>query len=73
MNTWYVTQVQNFNDGSAQAVATFGYPTKDVALSAFYSVMASSTANDKIASVMCVLMNRFGDIDHREFWERQEA
>lgn len=70
MEKWYVAQAQTFNDGSADAKALFDYATREEALSAFFSVMASSTANDKVATVMCILMNKYGDTDHREFWER---
>lgn len=74
MNTqkYFLIQVTEMLDSESPTVkALFEYESRDEALSAFYSVLASATVNADVKSCLCEIMNKFGDIDHREYWECQ--
>lgn len=69
-STFYLVTVQKFKDGSASAKSLFEYATKDEALVAYYNTLASSLSNASIASVLCSILNDYGNCEIKEYWER---
>ena len=69
-STFYLVTVQKFKDGSASAKSLFEYATKDEALIAYYNTLASSLSNANIASVLCSILNDYGNCEIKEYWER---
>ena len=69
-STFYLVTVQKFKDGSASAKSLFEYATKDEALVAYYNTLASSLSNANIASVLCSILNDYGNCEIKEYWER---
>ena len=66
----YLVQIQKFNNGDASAKALFEYSTKEEAIGAAYSVLASSVANANISSVLCQILDDKGAVLKYEYWER---
>lgn len=69
-STFYLVTVQKFKDGSVSAKSLFEYATKDEALVAYYNTLASSLSNANIASVLCSILNDYGNCEIKEYWER---
>ena len=67
---FYIVLIQTFEDATPTAKALFEYETMDAAKSALFSTMASSMANENIASVMCEIINEAGGVLKHERWER---
>lgn len=63
--------IQNLNDGTV-ARSLLTYEDGNSAVSAFYSTMASSVANDNVIKVTCIIMTDEGLIVRTEHWERED-
>lgn len=63
--------IQNLNDGTT-ARSLLAYEDGNSAVSAFYSTMASSVANDNVIKVTCIIMTDEGLIIRTEHWERED-
>lgn len=67
---FYMVLIQTFRDATPTAKALFDYADMDSAKAALFSTMASSMANENIASVMCEIINDRGGVLKHEIWER---
>lgn len=67
---FYIVTIQEFVDETPTAKAIFEYDNKDTATATLFSTMASSMANDNIASVVCLIMDEYGSTIKYERWER---
>ena len=67
---YYLMQVQQFNDGKAEALALFRYEKYEDALAAYHSVMFSSISDTTIKSVLAEIVNETGRQERYEYWVR---
>lgn len=67
---YFMIIIQKFRDETPTAKALFEYSDMKDAKAALFSTMASSMANDNIATVMCEIINESGGVLKHEFWER---
>lgn len=67
---YYLMQVQQFNDGKAEARALFAYEKYEDALAAYHSVMFSSISDTTIKSVLAEIVNETGRQERYEYWVR---
>lgn len=67
---YYLVQVQQFNDGKAEARGLFAYAKYEDALAAYHSVMFSSISDPTIKSVLCEIINETGRQERYEYWVR---
>lgn len=70
---YYLITIQKFKDGSASAKSLFEYATKDEALVAYYNTLAASLSNVNLASVLCSILNDYGNCEIKEYWERSAS
>lgn len=64
---YYLINIQFINDGS-NPCSIFGYDSRDSALSAFHSILASNYANDNLIKFEVMLITEFGKVEKQEFW-----
>lgn len=66
---YYLVQIQTFEEAET-VKALFEYATLQEALSACFSVMASSMANENIVTVLCQVIDKKGMTQKYEYYEK---
>lgn len=68
---YYLLEIDRFNDGSEEAKAIYEKTDFDDALLSLYSTMSFAMQNPKIDNILCMILNREGFTERREYWENR--
>ena len=64
---FYVINIQKMADSSAQTITA--YATRDEALSAYHSTLASNYVSTTLVLFAVSLLNEHGAVENHEYWE----
>lgn len=71
MDKYYVVIVQTFVDETQpSAKALFEFSSRDEALIRYYNELSYAMSGDTIKTLMIEVLDRYGNDDHKEYWER---
>ena len=66
--TYYVISIQKTDSGNAQSI--FAYDSRDEALSAYHSTLASNYVSSVLNGFCVILMNEHGGTELKEYWDK---
>ena len=66
MNNYYVVSIQKTENSNPISIT--GYESRDDAMSAYHSTLASNYLSDVLVSFAVLLLNEHGGTEAREFW-----
>lgn len=68
MNAYFVVSIQQVGETTPTTIN--GYETKEAALSAYHSTLASNYISETLDAFTVVLLNGHGGTELREYWEK---
>ena len=70
---FYVIEIANYNDGTAESKGMYGYATQEEAVATFHSKMGGAMKNDKYESELVMVINADGAVIRSEKWNREHT
>ena len=67
---YYLIEVTNYNDGTAEAKGMYSFETQDEAIANFHSKMGGAMKNEKYASELLMVVTNTGAVAKSEYWVR---
>ena len=65
---YYVISIQKTTEGNVQAI--FAYDSRESALSAYHSTLASNYISETLDGFCVVLINEHGGTEFKEYWDK---
>lgn len=67
---FYLIEVTNYNNGTAEAKAIYPYETEDEAISKWHSKMGGAMSNATYETELLIVINSVGAVIRSEYWQR---
>lgn len=68
---YYVMEITNYNDGTAEAKGVYAYDTQDEAIANYHSKMGGAMKNAKYESELITVTAGNGVVIKTDFWTRE--
>ena len=70
MNKFYVVSIQKTDDSNPISIT--GYETRESAMSAYHSTLASNYLSESLVSFAVMVINDHAGVEAREYWEEPQ-
>ena len=70
---FYVIEIANYNDGTAESKGIYSYATQEEAIATFHSKMGGAMKNTKYESELLMVIRTDGGVIRSEKWNREHT
>lgn len=69
---YYVIRAEWNKTANAENREVYGFVDRDKAMAKFHDIMAKDINNASLTKALCVVLNAYGNVEAKEYWEAAE-